>query len=93
MHYRADVFAIGPRTDRGEWNAIDQHLPPYRLQQAEHDLDESRLAPARRTHDGDEFPRFNNEAHVLKDKRLRFGVLEGYVSKLDPTVDLPHVCK
>src|SRR4029450_6955287 len=87
------MLAIGSGSHRREWDAIDQHLPSCRLQQPEHNLDEGRLAPTRRPHNGHEFPWFDDEADIFKDKRLRFGIVEGHVSKLDPALDLPRVAQ
>src|SRR5262249_38259509 len=50
-----------------------------------------RLAPTRRPHNGHEFPWFNDETNIFKDKRLRLGILEEHVSELDPALDLPRI--
>ena len=93
LHHRSDVLAIGPGPDRCEGDAIDQHLPSGRLQQPKHDLDKRRLARARWTHNGHEFPWLDDKADIFEDWGLRFGIAEEDVSKLDLAPDLPHVCQ
>src|SRR6516165_6198955 len=85
------MFAIGFRSNRRKRDAVDQHLASCWFQQAEHELDEGCLAPARRTHNGDELSGLDGEADIVEDKRLRFGILERQVSHFDPALDLPRV--
>src|SRR5205823_10716699 len=56
-----------------------------------HDLDQRRLARPRRTHNGQELPRLDDETDIFKHKRFGFGVAKIHVAKLNSPLDLPRV--
>ena len=87
LHHGGDLLAVGPRADVEQRDAVDQHLAARRLEQAEHDLHQRRLAAAGRAHDGDELARLDREVDVLQDERLGLGVAEAHVAQLDPALD------
>ena len=87
LHDRADVFPIGARTDRRQRNPVNEDLAGGRLQQPEHDLDERRLAAARRAADRDKAAGFDNEVYLFEHKRLRLSVAEPHIAQFDAPHD------
>src|SRR5207248_5923087 len=91
LHYRAHLLAESSGSNHRKRNAIDQDLSTGRFQQSEHDLDQRRLARPRRTHNGQELPRLDDETDIFKHKRFGFGVAKIHVAKLNSPLDLPRV--
>jgi hypothetical protein len=87
LHDRADIFPIGTRAHRRQRNPVNQHIARGRLQQPEHDLDESRLAPARWAADRDKAAGFDEEVYVFEYERLRLGIAEPHIAQFDAAYD------
>src|SRR6266516_479672 len=93
LHDNADLSAIGFVPECQKRNSVDQNLSAGGFEQPEHDLDQRRLAPARRAHNGYQLSCLNDETDVFEDERLGFGIAEGHVAKLDLALDLSRVCE
>jgi hypothetical protein len=91
LHHRADLLPICPRPDDGERRSVDQDLAARRLEQAEHQLYERRLAAAGGAHDSEELSRLDGEIDVFEDQRFGLRIAEGEVAQLDPPVDPPAI--
>src|SRR5260221_13979492 len=85
------MLPVGPGADRREREAVDKNLAARRLEQAEHDLDERRLAATRGAHDGDELTRLDGQVDVLEHEGLGFGIAEEDVPNLDSAADRPRI--
>ena len=83
LHHARHGVAIARQAQPRQRHAADFDAARGGLQQAEHQLDERRLAAARWPDDGHRFGRLHAQAHVVDQQRVRVGVAETHVFQLD----------